>query len=258
MAIDYTQSPDDVLVALINEENDRTFTVADLVLHNLAIAPDPVSGRDAFNNVRTALRVDAAQNSGYINGVDITYNRVNLRDVFPNNDPPSVRYPVSTDAGYVLGERTNLVDILPDVNTRYGINIQASDVFDNVLPTFEGPPPYDPAFIRLELMAGHKVFIGGINLRILPNDWSLSNLTYVELDGLLYPTTVDPSPIPQAWTDINNQFALLGANGGWNYETKDPGDGTTPPTEVALAAFNAVSDQFVALGASGGWNYQPH
>lgn len=215
MSIDYKQSPDEILVALINAENDTSFTTNELDLHSLAIAPDPVSGRETFNNVRTSLRVDAVPGSGYANGVDITYNRINLRDVFPNNDPPGVRYPNSTDEGYLIGERSYLADLLADINTKYGINLQATDIFDLSLPVFSGPPPYEPAYVRLEIKAGHKVFIGGVNLRILPNDWDLNNIQFVELDGLVYP--LNGVVIPQSWTDINTQMTNLASSGGFNY-----------------------------------------
>lgn len=257
MTIDYTKSPDEILVQLINDENSRTFTTADLDLTNVAIAPDPISGRETFNNTRTSIGVAAADNSGYIGGVTVTYNRVPVRDVFKSTDPLSTRYPTSNDS-YTLGDRTQLVDILPDINAKHSINITPSDVFDVPLPVFTGPPPYDPAYVRLEIAGIHKVFFGGINLRILPNDWALSNLQYVELGGLFYPTTTDPSPVPQTWTDIDNQIIKIAAEGYFQYVTEDPGDGTTPPSASALASFAAIDTQFTSLGSSGAWNYQPH
>lgn len=257
MTTDYTKSPDEILVQLINDENGRNFSITDLDLLNIAIAPDPVSGRESYNNSRTSIGVFAADGSGYKGNVGITYNRVPVRDVFGTTDDISVRYPNSED-GYKLQDRVNLVDLIPEINSRHAINLQPSDVFDIALPTFDGPPPYDPKYARLEIAGLHKVFFGGINIRVLPNDWDLNNMQYTELNGLVYPNDQPPSPVPQAWTDIANQFSLLGTNGGWNYTTKDPGDGTTPPSSQALAAFAAIDNQFQVLGTNGGWNYQPH
>jgi hypothetical protein len=169
----------------------------------------------------------------------------------------SVRYPTSED-GYKLAGRVNLIDLIPEINSRHSINLTPTDVFDVTLPTFSGPPPYDPKYALLEIAGVHKVFFGGVNIRILPDDWDLNNLQYTEMNGLYYPTTSEPSPVPQTWTDVDNQFASLGATGGWNYTTKDPGDGTTPPSAQALAAMAVIDNQFQTLGNSGGWNYQSH
>lgn len=256
MTIDYTKSPDEILVQLINDENNRSFTVDQLDLLNIAIAPDPVNGREPFNNSRTSIGVFAADGSGYFGDVTVKYNRVPVREVFLTNDPESVRYPISFDT-YKLNGRVNLVDLIPEINSRHAINLQPEDVYDIPLPTFdEAPPPHDPKYALLEIAGVHKVFFGGINLRIVPSDWDLNNMQYSELNGLNYP--VEASPVPQTWTDIDNQFIALGASGGWNYLTKDLGDGTTPPSEQALAAFNAIDNQFQSLSISGGWNYQPH
>lgn len=217
MATDYTKDPDEILVDLVNSENGRSFTVNDLLLSNLAIAPDPVSGRETFNNVRTSLRIDAAPNSGYTNGVDIKYNRVNLRNVFPNNDDDSTRYPTSTDDGIKLEGRTSLVELLPEINERYQINLKPGDIYDLPLPTFDGAPPYDPVYIRFEIQSGHKIFIGGVQIQILPDTWDLSNLQFTELNGLYYPNGDDTPAFVQTSQDIDDQFTQLGENGGWNH-----------------------------------------
>jgi hypothetical protein len=251
MATDFTKSANEVIVQLINDENGRNFSVDDLDLNSLAIAPDPVSGRDYFNNVRTSLKVNAIAQSGYVGEVGITYNRVHLRDVFPTTDAVSVRYPVSSDS-YTLGNAVNLSDFLDAVSAKHAINITPSDIFDMPLPTFEGPPPYDPAYVRLEMQGGHKVFVGGVYLRVLPNGWDLNSLQYTELNGLMYPNDSPETPVPQAWLDVKSQLTYLGRN-DWNYQTKDPGDGTTP---LSLSAFNslvAIKGQMSVMSQPGFW-----
>lgn len=256
MAIDYTLGPDEILVQLINVENNRNFKITDLDLSSVSIAPDPVSGRPAYNNVRTSIGVAAATGSGYKGGVTVKYNRVPLRSVFPTTDAADVRYPVSSDQ-HQLNSRVNLVDILADINAKYAINIRAEDVFDVPLPVFKGPPPYDPAYVRLEMQAGSKVFHGGINLRIMPDDWDLAGLTYTEMNGLEYPDYSEPSPIPADWTAIDNQINLIASQGFWNYVTQDPGDGTTPASASALASFNTIDTTIMQIAAEGAFNYQP-
>jgi hypothetical protein len=214
MAIDFTKAPDEVIVQLINEENSRHFTVADLDLTNIAIAPDPVSNRPAFNNVRTSLSVAAAALSGYTGDVTIKYNRVAVRQVFPTEDPEDTRYPNSSDS-YQLGERVNLIDLLAEINAKYSINIRPVDIFDMPLPQFEGPPPYDPAYVRLEMQGTSKVFLGGINLRILPNDWDLGEMQYSEMNGLTYPSYAAQPPGMATWQEVGEQLDLMQTPGYW-------------------------------------------
>lgn len=189
MTTDYTKSQDEIIVQLVNDENSLHLKATDLVLDDVFIVADPVPGREVFNNLRTGVKINPAAHSGYTNSQTVRYNRVHLRQIFPTADAASVQYPVSTD-GYVLGESTHLVDLLDAINSRYGINIKPAEVFDLPLPTFSGPPPYDPKYVRLEMRASHKVFIGGMQLRVLPNDWSLSNLLE-EINGIVYPTFSD-------------------------------------------------------------------
>lgn len=207
MTIDYAKSPEEIVVQLINDENQQNLTVDDLDLTNLSVAPDPVPGREVFNNVRTALRVSAAAGSGFTNQVDIKYNRVHLRQVFPNTESSNVRYPNSME-GYNLGSNATLVDLLSDINARHGINIAPGDVFDLPLPTFNGPPPYADQYVRLEVKADHLVYIGGINLKVYPNAWDLQNLQLSELNGLVYPVD-DSQEIPASWTGLRNLITTM-------------------------------------------------
>lgn len=208
MTIDYTKSPDEILVQLINDENETTLTIADLVLDTVAIAPDPIPDRPSFNNVRTSMGVSAAVNSGYTGGVTVKYNRVHLRTVFPTTDPDTVQYVQSTDA-YLPGERTKLSDLLPEINAKYNINIRPEDIFDMDLPTFSGPPPYSDMYVRLEMKAASKVFFGAVNIKLLPGDWDLANLQFTELDGLVYPAW----DIPETWTEVGEQLDLMSTPG---------------------------------------------
>lgn len=211
MAIDYTKSPDEIIVQLINDENNRNFTIADLDLTNVAVAPDPVSGRQPFNNVRTSVNVVAVPGSGYWNQVNVKYNRVHLRTVFPNSDSTDVRYATSTDS-YQKQDRVNLSDLLPEINAKYGINIRAQDIFDLALPTFDGPPPeggWPATYVRLEMQANSKVFAGGIQIQILPNDWDLNNMQTTELNGLYYPSY----DVPDSWTNMHNLVSTMATPG---------------------------------------------
>jgi hypothetical protein len=223
MAIDLTQDPDSILVALINEENGRNIKPSDVVLSSISIAPDPVSGRETFNNTRTALTVSPAANSGYINQANIKYNRIRVRDMFRTDDTESTRYPYTID-GIAKNEHDNLLDLLPDINEFYRINLRPEDVFDAQLPVFEGPPPYANAYVRFEANAASKIFVGGVNLRILPDAWDLDNIQYTQLGGLHYPNGDPELPPPMVVVAgaLNETLSMMATPGYWNYTSIAP------------------------------------
>lgn len=186
--IDYTQSPDQILLSLIKEDNPGK--VLDLSLITLG-GPSIVTVGDetepSFNNRKTKMTVTAVNGSGYKDTVDVNYNRLHYRDVLPTVDPSTVRYPVSTDT-FDLGTNTVLSDLLPDINATYGLNLAADDFWEVPLPTFEGLPPYDDKFVKLEAKPASKIFIGGVNLKVNPNPYDLANLPVTTLNGLIYPS----------------------------------------------------------------------
>lgn len=223
MSIDLTKDQDAILVDLINQENNLHLIATDLLLGSVSIAPDPVPEREVFNNTRSALTVSPAPGSGYINQSNIKYNRISVRDMFHTTEPTSVRYPNTTDGIYRDG-RTSVLSILDEINSLYEINLREEDIFDAPLPVFEGPPPYANAYVRFEVKAPNKIFIGGVNLRILPDPWELSQLQYVELAGLYYPNG-DPELPPVIVTvsgAVEDQLALLASPGYWNYTSIAP------------------------------------
>lgn len=213
MATDFTKDPDQILIDLINEENGRNIELARVNVGRVSIAADPVEGREPFNNIRTSVNVSALVAGGYKGAAQVQYNRVPVRNVFPTTDPMSVRYPQST-AEFQLAEHINLVDLLPEINAKYHINLTPDDIIDVALPQFTGAPPYDAAYVRFEIKSVNKIFIGGINIRILPNDVLLSDIiTITELNGLIYPGETDN--VVATMTAINTQLLKMAQPGYW-------------------------------------------
>jgi hypothetical protein len=99
----------------------------------------------------------------------------------------TVKYPKTTEH-FSLGENTALSHLLPQINSKYGVNLQPEDFWDTTLPTFEGLPPYDDKYVKLEAKPDSKIYIGGVLIKIDPNDYDLANMPVTTLGGLIYPT----------------------------------------------------------------------
>lgn len=186
--LDYTKSPDQILLDLINEDNPgHTLTLAQVSLGAVSIVVDGSETEPSFNNRKSKLTVAATPGFGYADSVEVKYNRLHYRDIIPTDDPDTVRYPASTDA-FDLLDRTLLSHLLPDINTRYGLNLVPDDFWDTDLPTFEGLPPYDDKYVKLEAKPASKIYIGGVNLKVNPNPFDLANMPVTVLEGLIYPS----------------------------------------------------------------------
>jgi hypothetical protein len=186
--IDYTKGPEDILIDLINDANpDNTLTLAQVALSTPSIVTDGTEVGPSFNNRKTKLTVSAIPGSGYSESVDVQYNRLHYRDVFPTTDADTIKYPVSTHT-FDLADHTKLSDLVPQINQRYGLTLSADDFWEMPLPTFEGLPPYDDKFVKLEALPASKIFIGGVQLKVNPNPFDLANMPVTTLNGLVYPT----------------------------------------------------------------------
>lgn len=199
---DYTKLPEQILLDLINNDNGTSFQMGQLLFSAPTVRAND-DGEPAHNNRRTSIRVTAAEGTGYANYVDMKYNRIHFRDVFElNNLDNAIEFPIAA-IPFELTENTRLADLIPVINARYGLALQVSDFWDRALPVFNGPPPYDNAYVRLEAKPESPVFVGGVRLRILPNDYPLDQrLPNNVLSGLEYDNTT--WMIPEAYQKLDN------------------------------------------------------
>ena len=185
---DFTKDPDSILLDLINNDNPgHNLTVAQV---SLAVPTVVTTGQEtdpSYLNRKTRLTVAPVQGSGYKDNVNVFYNRVAYRDVLVTEETTAVRFPLTTE-GIDLLDRTNLSDIVVDINILHGLNLTEDDFWDQPLPSFEGLPPYDVKFVKLEAKPTSKIFVGGVNLKINPNPFDLANLPVKILNGLVYPS----------------------------------------------------------------------
>lgn len=186
--LDYTKSPDEILLTLINNDNPgKNITLAQVALATPSIVTTGDETEPSYLNRKTKLRASAIAGSGYAEYVDVQYNRLHFRDIMTATEDDTVKFPKTTEE-ITLGENTSLGQILPQINDRYGLNLQTSDIWDTMLPTFEGLPPYDDKYVKLEAKLDSKVYIGGVLIKINPNDFDLANMPVTTLNGLIYPT----------------------------------------------------------------------
>lgn len=185
---DYTKSPDEILLDLINTDNPGH----NITLEQITLAPPSVvvTGTEtdpSYLNRKTKVRVASVAGSGYTDYVDVTYNRIHFRDIITPTEDNTVQFPKTTEQ-FTIGTNVNLSDLVPQINSQYNINLQPGDYWNVPLPTFEGMPPYPESYVRLEAKADSKVYIGGVQIKINPNDYDLANLPVTTLSGLIYPT----------------------------------------------------------------------
>jgi hypothetical protein len=113
--IDHGGDGNVVLLALINAKENTNLVMSDFVFSD----PEIPSEINPIRNTKIKLIPKAA--SGYYGVKTIYYNRVHLSELGA----------VTIEKGSAI----NLVDLLPSINTKYGVYIKPSDVVDYRLPS---------------------------------------------------------------------------------------------------------------------------
>lgn len=185
---DYTKTPDQLLIDLINEDNNTN------LLPNLVVFSEPVVEETEGATKNTRINISAAVGSGYNDAVDLTYDRVPLGGfvgtielVFLAEDP----------------QNTTLVSLIPNLNTMLNINLTVDDFVDGPLPTFTDVPN-QIIQVLVAATATSLVYIGDLSIGITNGGIDLSQvLTVTDLEGF----TIDPSQVVQVMPDIGTVFA---------------------------------------------------
>jgi hypothetical protein len=151
--IDYTQSPQEILTAMINRENGTTLLAEQLVfgLPQVSIGP-----------TNTTVTCSGAAGSGFTGTVTLNYNRIAMSSV------PGTRTKTFTAGNAVL-----ISALLPLINELYAINLRSSDILDGPLPLFEGLTPGEVKPFTLTVTTSCLVYQGSVNLYIRRRDIDL-------------------------------------------------------------------------------------
>jgi len=175
MATDYTKLPRAIIVDLINETNAGAGMTEALLDFGLPTVP---TGTPARN---TELTVTAKAGSGYSGSVTLKYNRVDMAEI-----------PGALNVEYTKGDAENISDLIPEINARYGINLQAEDYVDAPLPNFTGTPNEKIDF-EIVAAADSLVWRASLILKLASEDIPLSSvITNDTLNGLVYVAPTEP------------------------------------------------------------------
>lgn len=165
---DLTKLPKQIIIDMVNAKSQFALT-PDLIDFGL-----PVAGAqgDAKN---TTLTLTAKTGSGYKNAKTIKYNRLDFATIV-----------ATANSTFTKGDATKLSDLIPEINARYNLNIQAEDYEDVTLPEFTGTPNEEHK-VNLTALADSLIFIGVAEITIHGNDLDLATvITDDEMDGLTY------------------------------------------------------------------------
>lgn len=170
MATDFTKDSQSIIVDLINDKNPGLGLTPALLTFGV---PAAYSGAESRN---TKLTVEAAAGSGYSGDRDLFYNRLDL----------SVVVGSKSDV-FSLGNAVNISDLIPEINTRYGINLTTDDYTDAALPTFTDEVPNENKPFTIVVKAGSLIWLNQLTLQLQRNDIPLSTaIADNVLDGLVW------------------------------------------------------------------------
>lgn len=181
MADNLTLAPKLVLCALINRENSAVGAALTPELVVFGLPNQSVATRN------TDITVTAAEGSGYIGDVVINYNRVHLQtdvgNVYVASGP-------DRDLVFPVGTATKIADLIPELNSRLGINLTADDFTDGNIPPFEGLPNEEVS-VQITAKADSLCYRGSITIKVKAENIHLSEVIVNKvLNGLTYAAPV--------------------------------------------------------------------
>lgn len=169
MATNFKQTAHDILVDLVNASNAAT----GLELHPSAITFDNVTAAGGTLEA-TVVTVSATTGSGYRGSVEVTYNRVNMSFM----DALAPGLVIETDA-------TNIRDLAGYLNDMFGIQLEAADLADTLVPELQ---PYANTPVVFAAEGASKIFVGQVTLQLTMAPIELASMVLVTtLDGLYAP-----------------------------------------------------------------------
>lgn len=142
MSSDLSQSGSTLVFDLINSANP-TLPNGPLSPSNTTLGTPTVTG----STPNTSLGITAVNGEGYTGTDEVLYNRIDIGAMFTSW---GVTATVSSGASY-----TNAVDLLPTLNSQYGLDLQASDIVDGAIGASSFPSTY-----TLAIATGSLTYIG--------------------------------------------------------------------------------------------------
>lgn len=150
--LDFTKSAAEIIVELINYCNGTSLT-SDMLTYKLP--PTVISG-----NHNTVVEATATPTSPYEGMMEVTYNRIDLGELFESFDKFLV---ADSGARYIS-------DIIPLVNAKYKLNLTRDDYLDGPLPDSSQANPETGSSFVLKANPRSLIFIGQVSLSVTNNE----------------------------------------------------------------------------------------
>lgn len=171
-----TKLPKELLLSIINDKNPNASLVDSMVSFG---APTVYAGGNGKN---TQITGTALTGSGLVvdSTQDYFYNRLDIASI-----------PGSLSKVFQKGDATKVADLLPEINTRYGINLQTGEYTNSDLPPFEGDIPNEEHDFDLVIDASALVYYGTLSLKVRTDEIALAVVTPNNvLDGFVWTPAV--------------------------------------------------------------------
>lgn len=191
----------DLLLDLLNRDNGTSFTFNDVTFS----APQVIINPATFRNTKVAI--SAKPGGQYVGSKVVDYHRIDIAQLLK----PQYRR--------VIGVGVSIsTDLVPILNTRFGLQLEPSDIVAEPIDTSSMPVIY-----RLKFQPNCYSFIGEVDLELINDLPDLEELITVNLlDGFYYPSepiisTAAPEYVTQAGhllvgTGIEGNKMTLGIN----------------------------------------------
>jgi len=166
---DFTKPAADLIVELFNFKHGTGYTSDQFLMG--------VPSVGTVESKNTDLVLYGQQNTGLRGQVTVHYNRLAAHEILRGLDTMIYR---TTE--------TTVRELLPLINTKYLVNIDPSEIVDDVLPVLDPDIPTDTKDFALTFKGGALVYFGSVvlKLRQAPTDIS-EQFTDNVLDGFVAP-----------------------------------------------------------------------
>lgn len=145
--LDIQASQLDILIQQVNIENNTELLASDFLFS------PPRTAELLFSDINTAVTINPKVTSGYYGSKDIYYKRLNVTDIITNRNIYIAR-----------GTATKLSELIPQINTKYGINITDIDYLDVDLPAVDPLDPDAVFSVVLKILDTSYLFFGMVNV----------------------------------------------------------------------------------------------
>lgn len=142
---DFTKDPHEIIVDLINNDNGTT-----LAANILSFSSPTATVSGSTRN--TSVTISGTPTSGYVNNVDMQYDRINLA-VISNYFSSTVN----------VTSPTHVSDLIPAINAQFKVNLTTDDYVNDVLGN---PDSNGQIQVTIQAASQSLVYYGSLALTV--------------------------------------------------------------------------------------------